>query len=117
MKLFAEWSSVTYSGVKGTCIIDIIKVDNEIKVNCSFGYDTDSKFRPGSLKDYEMICTVFDHRVNIQTELNTINQLIITLAFDKPVMSGFYASVQPIDCGVIKLSGNKAQWKSAFCII
>ncbi|QYB17707.1 hypothetical protein PV-S19_0343 [Pacmanvirus S19] len=114
MKLFAEWSSVTYSGVKGTCIFNIEKIDDKLKVGCAFGYDTDSKFRSGSLKDYEMQCITFDQRVNIQTETDMVSQLIITLVFDKPIMTGFYASIQPIDCGVIKLSGNKSQWKAAF---
>lgn len=117
MKLFAEWSSVTYSGVKGTCVFIVEKIDDKIKVNCAFSYDTDSKFRSGILKDYEMCCTIFDQRVNILTESNMINQLIITLSFDKPTMSGFYASILPIDCGVIKPSGNKSQWKAAFGIL
>ena len=116
MKLTAEWSSVTYSGIKGTCTFDVVPIDNNFKVTCVFNYDADSKFRPGVSKTLEMTGILVDQRINIQTDINSSCSLMITIAFDKPIMNGFYASIQPIDCGVIKLIGTKQYCKSVFDI-
>jgi hypothetical protein len=112
MELTADFKSITYPGAGGKCIFII----NDNIVNCTIMYDSKSTYAPGSTKTVNLNIIKSDEypRVAGQSDLSCDFYFAISLAFDKPVLTGYYASIGQIDCGIFKPNKPKKVWRDAF---
>lgn len=114
-----SWKSITYAGVYGTCEFSITQLDveDQFKIQCVFTYAADSKFRPRVIKKIDMLGYRKNNRVFASSDLGLAYDnmhLNITLSFDDLVVTGYYSTMNPIDCGALKTAGTKEQWKEVF---
>lgn len=131
--LHAGWSSSTYPNIHGVCEFKIFRPvrnndnNDQFSAEAVFQYAIDSQFRAGKKHIVELLCArrgVGDSsRIIAQSLLKSSHhsrqsdhQLLFTFSFDKPVVTGYYASVVPIDCGALKTVEPKSQWREAFGI-
>lgn len=112
MELTADFKSITYPGAGGKCIF-IIKDDS---VTCTIMYDSKSTYAAGSTQivNLNMIKSNENSRIAGQSDLSCDYHFAISLAFDKPVLTGYYTSIKQLDCGIFKPNKSKKIWKDAF---
>jgi len=112
MELTADFKSITYPGAGGKCIF----TTNDNNVNCTITYDSKSTYSPGLTKSVNLNIVKSDEysRIAGQSELSCDLQFAISLAFDKPILTGYYTSIGPIDCGIFKPNKSKRVWRDVF---
>jgi hypothetical protein len=115
----ADWSSMTYGKVFGSCVFTIPKNYEDLttgtfRIKCEFKYDPKSQYRPGAVKLFELNALIDNMRIVAQMDLGTGQLFSFTFNFKNGITSGFYSSLYPIDCGGMR-PRNQSMWKTIFC--
>lgn len=81
-----------------------------------FRYDTGAPYSAGKEKAFPMIfvCDYEAKRVSATMRPGTHQMITLTISFSTQTPTAYYSSVYPIDCGAIKLLGNKSDWAALF---
>lgn len=102
------WQSITDKGIFGTYSIQPNRETMIARV--TLNYDSTSKFRPGVTKMFVTQFILTRDRILSQTSLAMEQLFNFTFKFDGPIISGHYATILPMDCGLLKSDQSAADW-------
>ncbi len=113
--LTGSWQSTSCSlPIFGTYTIDLRRDDDAcVHAFVTLKYDALSQFRPHSTKMFKLRFIHTDERIISQSELLMEQLFNFTFKFDGPVIIGHYASIFPIDCGMMKSDQTRVEWLEA----
>lgn len=97
--IVATWKSLHYPSIMGRFTYS--KLDHT-KLTCTFEYDPESRFYPGTSKTFIMNFIDDGNRLIASTDLAFEQNMTITVIPSKNI--GYYSCVFPVDSGKITLS-------------